>query len=175
MQTKSKLASPRSVRAGANNPKPRGGAQQNDLMLLDVQLCFALYRASRAVIRAYSPVLEPLELTYLQYLVMLVLWEKDGFTVSELGDRLALDSATLTPLLKKLELRKFVLRNRDEKDGRIVRIDLTESGQRLKIKCTGIPKHMACTVGINLEDSQAVRKSRELHDELHRIASTIDA
>src|SRR5438046_928275 len=83
-----------------------------DLLHLDQQLCFALYRASRAVIRAYAPLLEPLGLTYPQYLALLVLWEQDGIAVKDLGERLALDSGTLTPLLKRLEQRGLVTRQR---------------------------------------------------------------
>ena len=89
-----------------------------DVLHLDQQICFALYNASRAVIRAYGPLLEPLGLTYPQYLVMLVLWEEKTSSVKELGQRLALDSGTLTPLLKRLEQSGLITRRRDASDER---------------------------------------------------------
>src|SRR5882724_6005209 len=93
-------------------------------LLLDQQLCFAMYRASRALIRAYGPLLEPLGVTYPQYLALLVLWEEDGVSVKRLGERLSLDSATLTPLLKRLERPGLVERRRDEADECVVRVVL---------------------------------------------------
>src|SRR5271155_5753285 len=89
---------------------------------LEDHLCFAVYSASRALTRAYQPLLAPLGLTYPQYLVLLVLWEQDGVSVSQLGDRLGLDSATLTPMLKRLESQRVVVRERDTDDERVVRI-----------------------------------------------------
>jgi MarR family transcriptional regulator, organic hydroperoxide resistance regulator len=106
---------------------------------LEDNLCFALYTASRAFTRAYKPHLEPLELTYPQYLVMLVLWEQDDVSVSELGDRLALDSGTLTPLLKRLEEAGRVLRKRDRQDERVVRIVLTARGRKLHELAKSVP------------------------------------
>src|SRR6476659_582791 len=101
-----------------------------DTMLeLDRQLCFALYRASRAITRAYGPLLEPLGITYPQYLVFLKLWERDGIAVNELGGCLALDSGTLTPLLKRLEQRGLIERRRDADDERVVKIFLTADGR----------------------------------------------
>src|SRR5512141_147840 len=98
---------------------------QRDPLHLEDQLCFALYNASRALTRAYAPLLAPLGVTYPQYLVLLVLWERDGLPVKELGERLTLDSGTLTPLLKRLEHQGLVERRRGEDDERIVRIHLT--------------------------------------------------
>ena len=106
---------------------------------LDNQLCFKLYAASRAVIRAYKPMLDALGLTYPQYLAMLVLWEQDGPTVSELGDRLSLDSGTLTPLLKRLEASGLIARLRDAEDERRVRISLTPAGRLLRDAAESIP------------------------------------
>ena len=98
-------------------------------LLLDNQLCFALYSASLAMTRLYKPLLDELGLTYPQYLAMLVLWEQDGVMVSELGDRLSLDSGTLTPLLKRLEAAGLVARIRDVQDERRVHVTLTAAGQ----------------------------------------------
>lgn len=106
---------------------------------LDHQLCFALYSASLAMTKLYKPLLEDLGLTYPQYLAMLVLWETDGVTVSELGDRLHLDSGTLTPLLKRLEAAELVSRLRDVQDERRVLIRLTASGRKLKSRAARIP------------------------------------
>jgi DNA-binding MarR family transcriptional regulator len=106
---------------------------------LDHQLCFALYSASLAMTRLYKPLLEELGLTYPQYLAMLVLWETDGVTVSELGDRLHLDSGTLTPLLKRLEAAELVNRLRDVQDERRVLIRLTAAGRKLKGRAARIP------------------------------------
>src|SRR5512137_2710947 len=115
-----------------NSPgRRRAAARQDDWLLLDHQLCFALYSASLAMTKLYKPLLDPLGLTYPQYLVMLVLWEGDGLTVSQLGERLALDSGTLTPLLKRLETARLVQRLRDSADERRVLLQLTATGRAL--------------------------------------------
>ena len=106
---------------------------------LDHQLCFALYSASLAMTKLYKPLLEEMGLTYPQYLAMLVLWENDGVTVSELGERLYLDSGTLTPLLKRLETADLVTRLRDVQDERRVLIRLTAAGRKLKARAARIP------------------------------------
>jgi DNA-binding MarR family transcriptional regulator len=111
----------------------------NAMLQLDNQLCFALYSTSLAMTKMYKPLLEELGLTYPQYLVMLVLWERDGLMVSELGERLYLDSGTLTPLLKRLEASGFISRIRDIEDERRVHITLTSSGRRLKTRAAKIP------------------------------------
>lgn len=108
-------------------------------LLLDNQLCFALYSASLAMTKLYKPLLDALGLTYPQYLVMLVLWERDGTTVSALGERLFLDSGTLTPLLKRLEAAGLLARVRDAQDERRVRITLTPSGRALRTEAERIP------------------------------------
>ena len=111
-----------------------------DAMLqLDNQLCFALYSTSLAMTKLYKPLLEELGLTYPQYLAMLVLWEQDGLTVSELGERLYLDSGTLTPLLKRMEAAGLVSRLRAVEDERRVHITLTAAGRKLKDKAAKIP------------------------------------
>ena len=111
-----------------------------DAMLqLDHQLCFALYSTSLAMTKLYKPLLEEIGLTYPQYLAMLVLWEQDGLMVSELGERLFLDSGTLTPLLKRLESAGLISRIRDAQDERRVHITLTTAGRKLKAKAAKIP------------------------------------
>lgn len=111
----------------------------DDALLLDNQLCFALYSASLAMTKLYKPLLDELGLTYPQYLAMLVLWEGDGLMVSELGQRLSLDSGTLTPLLKRLEAAGLVSRMRDVADERRVHIHLTAAGRRLKARAAKVP------------------------------------
>ena len=108
-------------------------------LLLDNQLCFAMYSTSLAMTKLYKPLLEELGLTYPQYLVMLVLWERDGLMVSELGERLYLDSGTLTPLLKRMETAGLVARIRAVDDERRVHISLTTAGRKLKTKAAKIP------------------------------------
>ena len=109
------------------------------LLQLDHQLCFALYSASLAMTKLYAPLLDGLGLTYPQYVVMLALWERDDVTVSALGERLFLDSGTLTPLLKRLETAGFVQRQRDAQDERRVRITLTAQGTALRTQAQPIP------------------------------------
>jgi DNA-binding MarR family transcriptional regulator len=141
-------------------------APRYDPLRLDQQLCFALYSASRALTRAYAPLLEPLGLTYPQYLVLLVLWEEDGVSVKQLGERLALDSATLTPLLKRLAERGIVERRRDENDERVVRIHLTPGGKALRGKARRIPADLACRAGFDIHDERAIAHLVRLREEL---------
>ncbi|TXD86911.1 MarR family transcriptional regulator [Mitsuaria sp. TWR114] len=115
-----------------------------DWLKLDVQLCFALYSTSLAMTKLYKPLLAPLGLTYPQYLVMLVLWETEGLGVSELGQRLSLDSGTLTPLLKRLEASALIERQRARGDERRVEIHLTAAGRALRDQAVGIPEQLAC-------------------------------
>ena len=112
----------------------------SNALLLDHQLCFALYSSSLAMTKLYKPLLDAIGLTYPQYLVMLVLWEQDGVTVSELGERLFLDSGTLTPLLKRLEAQGQIARLRDVQDERRVRITLTAEGRALRDQAEAIPQ-----------------------------------
>lgn len=112
------------------------------LLQLDNQLCFALHSASHAFARAYKPRLEKLGLTYPQYLVMLVLWEGDGLTVNQVGERLFLESSTLTPLLKRLEAAGHIARRRDAEDERQVRVTLTAQGRALRKAAAEIPAQM---------------------------------
>ncbi|QNK00540.1 MarR family winged helix-turn-helix transcriptional regulator [Dyella telluris] len=136
-------------------------------LLLDQQLCFALYAASRSVTSLYRPLLEPLGLTYPQYLVMLVLWEQDGLTVRELGQRLQLDSGTLTPLLKRLQTAELVTRQRRAEDEREVDIRLTDVGLALREKASGIPECLAQCMQLSLDQMQGLR------DELKRLTRQI--
>ena len=114
-------------------------ANADAMLQLDNQLCFALYSTSLVMTRLYKPLLDELGLTYPQYLAMLVLWERDGLMVSELGERLYLDSGTLTPLLKRLEASGYISRIRDVEDERRVYITLTSSGHKLKTTAAKIP------------------------------------
>ena len=138
-------------------PRPRLTAPiRADWLKLDHQLCFALYSASLAMTKFYKPLLDPLGLTYPQYLVMLVLWEADGITVSQLGERVALDSGTLTPLLKRLEASDLVRRLRDTADERRVLLQLTPVGRALKSKAMAVPESMACASGCALDELAAL-------------------
>ena len=123
----------------ANRTKKSETTNGNPALLLDNQLCFALYSTSLAMTKLYKPLLEKLGLTYPQYLVMLVLWERDGLMVSELGEHLFLDSGTLTPLLKRLESARLIARIRDVQDERRVHITLTAIGRALKTQAASIP------------------------------------
>ena len=114
-----------------------------ELLKLDQQVCFSLYSASNMISRAYRPLLNKLDLTYLQYIVMMVLWEHKSLNVSELGQRLHLDSGTLTPLLKRLEAKQLVVRKRGESDERVRQISLTNSGAALKKSAETIPLAIA--------------------------------
>ncbi|MDM0045093.1 MarR family transcriptional regulator [Variovorax dokdonensis] len=140
----------------------------NDAMLrLDNQLCFAVYSASLAMTRLYKPLLDQLGLTYPQYLVMLALWEHDGPMVSELGQRLSLDSGTLTPLLKRLEASGYVSRVRNDQDERRVHIHLTTAGKRLKSRAARVP---ACLLAASqCSPGEIVALTREVQQLRDRI------
>jgi len=134
---------------------------------LDHQLCFALYSASLAMTKLYKPLLEPLGLTYPQYLVMLALWQDDGLSVSELGERLQLDSGTLTPLLKRLEAAGSIQRLRDTEDERRVRLQLTAAGRALKSRARAVPEAVACASGCRLDELTALTaRLKSLRDQV---------
>lgn len=120
-------------------------------LTLDKQLCFAVYSTAHAFNRFYKPLLDRIGLTYPQYLAMLVLWEGDGVTVKHLGERLMLDSGTLTPLLKRLETLGFVSRRRDAADERQVKVTLTDAGRALRAEAGEIPPAVAC--GTRLDEA----------------------
>ena len=128
---------------------------------LDHQLCFALYSSSLVMTKLYKPVLAPLGLTYPQYLVLLVLWETDHVMVSELGERLYLDSGTLTPLLKRMEAAGWLTRTRAVDDERRVIVGLTATGRALRRKAEGVPLQVGCATGCKLDELTAL--TRQLH------------
>ncbi len=145
-----------------------------ETMKLANQLCFPLYAASRNVIGLYTPWLKPMGLTYTQYIVFLVLWEKDGITVGELCEKLMLDNGTLSPLLKKMQQEGYVERKRSEADDRVVVITLTEEGKALQEKAKDVPEKVAGCIDLPQEkanqlysllyellDSQRNRKNKE--------------
>ena len=128
----------------------------HEAMKLANQLCFPLYAAARNVTSLYTPWLKPLGLTYTQYIVFLVLWEKDGISVSEIGERLMLDNGTLSPLLKKMEQAGYVERRRCRKDDRIVEIRLTEAGKALQESAKDIPVQVAGCIDLTPEKAQTL-------------------
>ena len=142
-------------------------------LALDHQLCFALYSASLAMTRLYKPVLEPLGLTYPQYLAMLVLWEGDGIPVGQLGERLHLDTGTLTPLLKRLESAGWVQRLRDANDERRVLLQLTPEGRALQRRAAAIPPRIAGASGCTLDElSRLTARLQKLRGQLEHASPT---
>ena len=125
-----------------------------EAMRLANQLCFPLYAAARNVTALYTPHLKPLGLTYTQYIVFLVLWEKDGLTVGEIGNALMLDNGTLSPLLKKMEQAGYIERRRCREDDRVVEITLTEKGRALQEKAKDIPQKIAGCIDLPAEKAQ---------------------
>ena len=126
-------------------------------LALENQLCFPLYAASKEITRRYKPFLDPLGLTYTQYVAMMVLWEHDGITVGELGSKLYLDSATLTPLLERLEAHGFVRRERSHEDERAVIVTLTDEGRALRERALEVPYCMAGCLEISPEDATELK------------------
>lgn len=131
-------------------------------------LCFAVYSASHAFNRVYKPLLERLGLTYPQYLVMVTLWEDDDQRVSQIGERLFLESSTLTPLLKRLEVAGFVSRSRDAADERVVRVRLTEAGRALRAQAAEIPGCILAASGLSLDELL------RLKDEIGRLRAALE-
>ena len=125
-----------------------------EAMKLSNQLCFPLYAASRSVVSLYTPYLKELDLTYTQYIVFLVLWEKDGITVGEIGNRLMLDNGTLSPLLKKMQQAGYIERTRSKDDDRIVLITLTDEGRALQEKAKDVPRNIAGCVDLPPEKAK---------------------
>ena len=134
-----------------------------DNIKLENQLCFSLYAASREVIKLYKPCLDKFNLTYTQYIAMLVLWEEEKTTVKQMGEKLHLDSGTLTPLLKKLEKNGLIIRHRDIDDDRVVVIELTEEGRLLKDNITCVPCELKSKMKLSNVD---IIKLKDLLDEL---------
>ena len=127
-----------------------------EAMKLANQMCFPLYAAARSVTGLYTPLLKPLGLTYTQYIVLLVLWEKDGVSVTEIGEKLMLDNGTLSPLLKKMEQAGYVERRRSQEDERVVVITLTEAGRALQEKAKDIPAQVAGCIDLSPEKAQTL-------------------
>lgn len=144
----------------------------DDILALDNQVCFALYAANRAVTARYRPLLTELGLTYPQYLVMLVLWEAaaadESMRVSRLGERLRLDSGTLTPLLKRLEERGLVSRHRSAEDERVVTVAATAAGHALREQARSIPARLLCSTGVAPDRLAALR------DELRSVLAQLE-
>lgn len=126
-------------------------------LALENQVCFSLYSVTNAMIRAYRPLLDELCLTYPQYLAMLVLWAESGISVKTLGEKLHLDSGTLTPLLKRLEAKQLVIRGRSDVDERVRVLHLTEQGKVLRKQAESIPEMMRCKVGGDIEQLQQLK------------------
>lgn len=126
---------------------------------VDKQPCFSIYRLSNALIRSYRPLLNTLDLTYLQYIVMMVLWEHQQVTVKEIGEKLSLDSGTLTPLLKRLDTKGLISRNRCTNDERVRNISLTEQGLKLRDLAGDIPEKMQCQTGMDYIQLAAIKQS----------------
>lgn len=133
----------------------------------ETMLCFDIYATHHAMGQIYQPLLSELGLTYPQYLVMIVLWERDGLTVSELGNRLELASSTLTPLIKRLESQGLLARKRDPKDERKVRVTLTREGRELKKRASHVPVCVARSFGLTLDEF------KKLHDMLGKLRTSL--
>jgi DNA-binding MarR family transcriptional regulator len=133
-------------------------AKREGSLLLDDQLCFALYAASRAVTARYRPLLDELQLTYPQYLVMLVLWEQDSISVRDLGSALQLESSTLSPLLKRLESNGLLRRERRPEDERSVSITLTDAGARMRERAATVPLAIGDAMGLTPEQDATVKQ-----------------
>lgn len=127
-----------------------------EALKLKNQLCFPLYACAKEVVKKYKPYLDEIDLTYTQYIAMMVLWEKKEVNVKELGECLYLDSGTLTPVLKKLEQKDFITRTRDKYDERNVIISLTDEGERLKEKAVSIPMKMGACINIDAEEAKTL-------------------
>ena len=147
---------------GAPGAEGAAAASRDDpsceALLLDNQLCFPLYACSKEVVRSYQPLLAPLGLTYTQYLCMMVLWEEQVTSVRSLGERLYLDSGTLTPVLKKLEDRGYVTRERSVADARVLEVSLTPEGRALRDRAASVPPEMACHVHLSPEEAVELKR-----------------
>ncbi|WP_042388030.1 MarR family winged helix-turn-helix transcriptional regulator [Streptacidiphilus melanogenes] len=148
---------------------PRAAQPGGFSTLLDDQLCFALYAASRAVTQRYRPLLEELGLTYPQYLVLLVLWEHDSVPVKDIGVALQLDYGTLTPLIKRLETSGLVRRERSPQDERTVQVSLTEQGEELRVRARTVPQAIGEAMALPPQDFDDVRRIlRQLTENVSR-------
>ena len=141
--------------------------QNYEALKLQNQICFPLYAASRKVIQQYRPYLEALDLTYTQYIAMMVFWEQKQLSVKELGEKLFLDSGTLTPVLKSLEAKGYVSRSRSKADERVLSVEITEKGEALKAKAISVPQHVAECVKLDLEEAV------QLYRLLYKVLNTL--
>ncbi len=130
--------------------------EKYDCLKLENQLCFPLYACAKEIVRKYTPHLNQLDLTYTQYIAMMVLWEQEEVTVSELGRCLYLDSGTLTPLLKKLESKGLITRRRSEADERIVLVRITPEGMKLRERAAGIPPQIGNCLNLSPEEAKTM-------------------
>ena len=131
-------------------------------LTLDKQICFSLYSASNAMARSYQPLLKKLDLTYLQYIVMMVLWQDSTMNVKELGAKVHLDSGTLTPLLKRLEAKGLVIRSRSQSDERIRLISLSDAGKKLRQAAEQVPDMMMCKSKMTSEELSSLKQACDL-------------
>ena len=160
---------------GTSNAKAAKPAPA-DWSRLDQQLCFAIYSSSLAMTKLYKPLLEPLGLTYPQYLALLVLWESDGIAVGALGERLFLDSGTLTPLLKRLETAGLVRRERSADDERRVLVHLTAEGRALRTRARAVPRRLASATGCSTAEVVALtRQLQSLRTRIHDAESIVSS
>lgn len=134
-----------------------------DMLKLENQLCFPLYACSKEVVRRYKPFLDPLDLTYTQYITMMVLWEEKSVSVKDLGERLWLDSGTMTPVLKKLELKGYITRQRSADDERSVIVEITDKGEKLKEDARQVPLELGKCVKLSPEEAA------QLHALLYKV------
>lgn len=133
-------------------------ADKYDALKLENQICFPLYACAKEVVRIYRPFLEEIDLTYTQYIAMMVLWDKKQVSVKELGEYLYLDSGTLTPLLKKLEQKGYIERCRSKEDERVLQVSLTDSGEVLREQALKIPQQMGKCVKLDAEEAKVLYK-----------------
>jgi len=144
-------------------------AQGYDALKLENQLCFPLYAASREVVKRYRPHLEPLGLTYTQYIAMMVFWEHKKCSVKELGEKLYLDSGTLTPVLKSLEAKGYVRRRRSAEDERVLLVEVTAEGEKLREKALSVPERVGACVRLTPDEAQT------LYELLYRLLGTLES
>ncbi len=155
------MCAQREKKRGKYNVETQPG--KYDCIKLENQLCFPLYACAKEIIRKYKPFLDEINLTYTQYIAMMVMWEHKEMNVKTLGEYLYLDSATLTPMLKSLEKKGYISRSRSEKDGRNLRVVITDAGEALKEKAVEIPARLGACVSLDISDAQ----------ELYRILHTL--
>lgn len=132
--------------------------EKYDCLKLENQLCFPLYACAKEIVRKYKPFLDEIDLTYTQYITMMVMWEHKEMTVKDLGEHLYLDSGTLTPVLKTLEKKGYVERNRSKEDERNLIVSITKDGEKLKEKAVSIPAKVSKCVSLSMEDAMELRR-----------------